>query len=236
MAGKKKGFGGFLGGLTGTPYDRLSRHIEKTAANTKKGDLGKELTKIVKIVRREYEQENLDEEEHDLLVEDIETAYPGDRTFPKLLAESDELYDDENMPDAPELELGGPVNLDDLMRGPSDTFQGSWGSDEYDEYKREMAEEFYKDSDEAIASGDHEQMQSQDPVAGRVFHNVEDTASEVKKDILREQGVDVDSEEEEEEEEEEDYYVDDDNVEWWRDDNGAWWFREPGQDDWYPGK
>jgi hypothetical protein len=234
MAGKKKGFGGFLGGLTGTPYDRLSRHIEKTAANTKKGDLGKELTKIVKIVRREYEQENLDEEEHDLLVEDIETAYPGGRTFPKLLAESDELYDDENMPDAPELELGGPVNLDDLMRGPSDTFQGSWGSDEYDDYKREMADEFYKDSDEAIASGDHEQMQSQDPVAGRVFHNVEDTASEVKKDILREQGVDVDSEEEEEEEE--DYYVDDDNVEWWRDDNGAWWFREPGQDDWYPGK
>ena len=234
MAGKKKGFGGFLGGLTGTPYDRLSRHIEKTAANTKKGDLGKELTKIVKIVRREYEQENLDEEEHDLLVEDIETAYPGGRTFPKLLAESDELYDDENMPDAPELELGGPVNLDDLMRGPSDTFQGSWGSDEYDDYKREMADEFYKDSDEAIASGDHEQMQSQDPVAGRVFHNVEDTASEVKKDILREQGVDVDSEEEEEEEE--DYYVDDDNVEWWRDDNGDWWFREPGQDDWYPGK
>jgi len=234
MAGKKKGFGGFLGGLTGTPYDRLSRHIEKTAANTKKGDLGKELTKIVKIVRREYEQENLDEEEHDLLVEDIETAYPGGRTFPKLLAESDELYDDENMPDAPELELGGPVNLDDLMRGPSDTFQGSWGSDEYDDYKREMADEFYKDSDEAIASGDHEQMQSQDPVAGRVFHNVEDTASEVKKDILREQGVDVDSEEEEEEEE--DYYVDDDNVEWWRDDNGAWWFREPGQDDWHPGK
>tara|TARA_B110000881_G_C18525041_1_gene489816 strand:+ start:92 stop:796 length:705 start_codon:yes stop_codon:yes gene_type:complete len=234
MAGKKKGFGGFLGGLTGTPYDRLSRHIEKTVANTKKDDLGKELTKIVKIVRREYEQENLDEEEHDLLVEDIETAYPGGRTFPKLLAESDELYDDENMPDAPELELGGPVNLDDLMRGPSDTFQGSWGSDEYDDYKREMADEFYKDSDEAIASGDHEQMQSQDPVAGRVFHNVEDTASEVKKDILREQGVDVDSEEEEEEEE--DYYVDDDNVEWWRDDNGAWWFREPGQDDWYPGK
>ena len=232
MAGKKRGLGGFIGGLTGTPYDRLSRHIEKTAANTKKGDLGKELTKIVKIVRREYEQENLDEEEHDLLVEDIETAHPGGRTFPKLLSDSDEFYDDENMPDAPELELGGPVNLDELMRGPSDNSQGSWGSDEYDEYKREMAEEFYKDSDEAIASGDHEQMQSQDPVAGRVFHNVEDTASEVKKDILREQGVDVDSEEEEDE----DYYVDDDNVEWWRDDDGAWWFREPGQDDWYPGK
>lgn len=234
MAGKKKGLGGFIGGLTGTPYDRLSRHIEKTVAKTKKGDLGKELTKIVKIVRREYEQENLDEEEHDLLVEDIETAYPGGRTFPKLLADSDEFYDDENMPDAPDLELGGPVNLDELMRSSSDSVQGSWGSDEYDEYKRKKAEEFYKDSDEAIASGDHDQMQSQDPVAGRVFHNVEDTASEVKKDILREQGVDVDSEEEDEEDE--DYYVDDDNVEWWRDDDGAWWFREPGQDDWYPGK
>jgi len=102
-------------------------------------------------------------------------------------------------------------NLDELMPGPSDTFQGSWGSDEYDEYKREMAEEFYKDSDEAIASGDHGQLQSQDPVAGRQFGNLEETASKVKKDILKEQGVDVDSEEEEEE----DYYVDDDNVEWW---------------------
>jgi hypothetical protein len=75
-------------------------------------------------------------------------------------------------------------------------------------------------------------MQSQDPVAGRQFGNLEETASEVKKDILKEQGVDVDSEEEEEE----DYYVDDDNVEWWRDDKGAWWFREPGQEDWYPGE
>lgn len=233
MAGKKKGLGGFLGGLTGTPYDRLSRHIEKTVAKTSKDTLGRELNKIVKIVRREYDQENLDEEEHDLLVEDIETAHPDSTTFPKLLADSDEFYDDENMPDAPELDLGGPVNLDELMRGPTDTFQGSWSSDEYDEYKREMAEEFYKDSDEAIASGDHDQMQSQDPVAGRQFGNLEETASEVKKDILKEQGVDVDSEEEEEEE---DYYVDDDNVEWWRDDKGAWWFREPGQEDWYPGE
>lgn len=232
MAGKKKGLGGFIGGLTGTPYDRLSRHIEKTVANNKKEALGKELNKIVKIIRREYEQENLDEEEHDLLIEDIETAHPSGRSFPKLLADSDEFYDDGNMPDAPDLKLGGPVNLDELMRSSTDSFQGSWGSDEYDDYKRQMAEEFYKDSDEAIASGDHDQMQSQDPVAGRVFHNVEDTASEVKKDILREQGVDVDSEEEEEE----DYYVDDDNVEWWRDDDGAWWFREPGQEDWYPGK
>jgi hypothetical protein len=133
MAGKKKGLGGFLGGLTGTPYDRLSRHIEKTVAKTSKDTLGRELNKIVKIVRREYDQENLDEEEHDLLVEDIETAHPDSTTFPKLLADSDEFYDDENMPDAPELDLGGPVNLDELMRAPSDSSQGSWGSDEYDE-------------------------------------------------------------------------------------------------------
>ena len=85
MARKKKGLGGFIGGLTGTPYDRLSRHIEKTTANTPGDTLGRELNKIVKIVRREYEQENLDEEEHDLLVEDIETAHPDGRTFPKLL-------------------------------------------------------------------------------------------------------------------------------------------------------
>ena len=163
----------------------------------------------------------------------MDTPPPDGRTFPKLLDDSVDFYDEGNMPDAPDLELGGPVNLDELMRSSSDSFQGSWGSDEYDDYKRQMAEEFYKDSDEAIASGDHDQMQSQDPVAGRVFHNVEDTASEVKKDILREQGVDVDSEEEEEDE---DYYVDDDDVEWWRDDDGAWWVRDAGQEDWYPGK
>ena len=74
-------------------------------------------------------------------------------------------------------------------------------------------------------------MQSQDPVAGRVFHDVEDTADEVKKNIMREQGEDVD---EVEESDDEDYYVDDENVEWWRDDDGQWWYRTPGNDDWYP--
>ncbi len=230
LARKKKGLGGFLGSLAGTAYDRLSRHIEKTEENTEIEQLGRELNKIAKIVRREYDQENIDEEEHDILIEAIEEVHPDGRTFPKLQSESNEDYDAENMPDAPELELGGPVNLDDLMRSRTDSFQGSWGSNEYDDYKRQMAEEFYKDSDEAIAAGDHDQMVAQDPVAGRVFHDVEDTASQVKKDIRREQGEDV-----EEEPEEEDYYVDDDNVEWWRDDDGQWWYRTPGNDDWYPG-
>ena len=231
MARKKKGLGGFLGSLAGTPYDRLSRHIEKTEEGTEIDELGRELNKIAKIVRREYEQENIDEEEHDLLIEAIEDVHPDGRTFSKLQSESEEDYDAENMPDAPEPELGGPVNLDELMRSRTDSFQGSWGSNEYDDYKRQMAEEFYKDSDEAVASGDHDQMQSQDPVAGRVFHDVEDTADEVKKNIMREQGEDVD---EVEESDDEDYYVDDENVEWWRDDDGQWGYRTPGNDDWYP--
>ncbi len=231
MARKKKGLGGFLGSLAGTPYDRLSRHIEKTEEGTEIDELGRELNKIAKIVRREYEQENIDEEEHDLLIEAIEEVHPDGRSFSKLQSDSEEEYDADNMPDAPEPELGGPVNLDELMRSRSDSFQGSWGSNEYDDYKRQMAEEFYKDSDEAVASGDHDQMQSQDPVAGRVFHDVEDTADEVKKNILREQGEDVD---EVEGSDDEDYYVDDENVEWWRDDDGQWWYRTPGNDDWYP--
>ncbi|MDP7312610.1 MAG: hypothetical protein QF831_04160 [Candidatus Thalassarchaeaceae archaeon] len=231
MARKKKGLGGFLGSLTGTPYDRLSRHIEKTEENTEIEELGRELNKISKIIRREYDQENIDEEEHDILIEAIEEVHPEGRTFSKLQSDTEEAFDADNMPDAPEPELGGPVNLDELMRANSDSSQGSWGSSEYDDYKRQMAEEFYKDSDEAIASGDHDQMVSQDPVAGRVFHDVEDTAVEVKKEIRREQGEDV---EEEEEPDDEDYYVDDDNVEWWRDDDGQWWYRTPGNDDWYP--
>tara|TARA_B100001750_G_C15455351_1_gene571266 strand:+ start:487 stop:1188 length:702 start_codon:yes stop_codon:yes gene_type:complete len=231
MARKKKGLGGFLGSLAGTPYDRLSRHIEKTEDGTEIEQLGGELNKIAKIVRREYEQENIDEEEHDLLIEAIEDVHPDGRTFPKLQSESEEVFDAENMPDAPEPELGGPVNLDELMRSRTDSFQGSWGSNEYDDYKRQMAEEFYKDSDEAVASGDHDHMESQDPVAGRVFHDVEDTADEVKKNIRIEQGEDV---EEAEDSDDEDYYVDDENVEWWRDDDGQWWYRTPGNDDWYP--
>ena len=231
LARKKKGLGGFLGSLTGTPYDRLSRHIEKTEENTEIEELGRELNKISKIIRREYDQENIDEEEHDILIEAIEDVHPEGRTFSKLQSDTEEAFDAENMPDAPEPELGGPVNLDELMRGSSDSSQGSWGSSEYDDYKRQMAEEFYKDSDEAIASGDHDQMVSQDPVAGRVFHDVEDTAVEVKKEIRRERGEDV---EEEEESDDEDYYVDDDNVEWWRDDDDQWWYRTPGNDDWYP--
>ncbi len=230
MARKKKGLGGFIGSLTGTPYDRLSRHIEKTESAHSGRELGKELNKIAKIVRREYDQEHIDEEEHDLLIEAIEEAHPDGKSYPKLLDDSDAFYDEGNMPDAPDLELGGPVNLDDLMKSRTDSFQGSWGSDEYDDYKRKMAEEFYRDSDEAIASGEHHNLTAQDPQAGRVFHDVEDTAADVKKDILREQGVDVESEDDE------DYYVDDEGVEWWRDDDGAWWYRMPGEEDWYPGE
>lgn len=230
MARKKKGIGGFIGSLAGTPYDRLGKHIEKTNANADPADLARELNKIAKVIRREYNQDHIDEEEHDLLLEEIEEIHPDEKIFPKLLADSDEFYDDDNMPDAPDLDLGGPVNLDELMRSKTGSFQGSWAAEEYDEFKRQKAEEFYKDSDEAIASGDHRQMESsQDLVAGRVFHNVEDEVHEVKKGILRDQGVDVD-----EDEEDEDYYVDDDKVEWWRDDEGAWWFREPGQEDWFP--
>ena len=238
LARKKKGLGGFLGSLAGTPYDRLSRHIEKTEENTEIEQLGRELNKIAKFVRLQHGQENIDEEEHDILIEAIEDVHPDGRTFDKLQSDSEEAYDAENMPDAPEPELGGPVNLDELMRASSDSSQGSWGSSEYDDYKRQMAEEFYKDSDEAIAAGDHDQMVSQDPVAGRVFHDVEDTADEVKKDIIREQEGDVGEEGErhvEEESDDEDYYVDDDNVEWWRDDDGQWWYRSPGNDDWYSG-
>ncbi len=230
MARKKGGFSRFVGGLTGTPYERLVRHIDKVSKEEDERELARELNKAAKIVRREYDEGSIDEQEHDLLIEDIETVHPTGKTFPKFDTDADEFYDADNMPDAPEPELGGPVNLDELMRSRNDSFQGSWGTDEYDDYKRQMAEEFYRESDEAIAAGDHQNLSAQDPVGGRVFHDVEDDAEETRRAIAQEQGLVDDTVEEGEDE---DYYVDDDGVEWWRDDDGQWWYRLEGQQDWY---
>ena len=91
-----------------------------------------------------------------------------------------------------------------------------------------MAEDFFKESDEAIASGDHEGMESQDP-GHRVFHDVEDEARDMKRQIAQEMGVETN-----EEEEDESYRVDEDGTEWWQDDDGAWWYRPQGQEDWFP--
>ena len=183
---------------------------------------------MVRAIGEQYENENIDEEEHDLLIEAIEDADPEGRTFGKLTDSSDEFYDSGEMPDSPKLKLGKRKNLDDLMKAQGNEFVGSFGRDEFDEFKRTMAADFYADSDDAIAAGDHNaEIRTQN----RVFADAEDGIDKLKKQMAQESGLEHHVEEEEEDE---NYYVDEDDVEWWRDDEGYWWYREPGQEDWQP--
>ncbi|MBN17620.1 MAG: hypothetical protein VYC11_06515 [Candidatus Thermoplasmatota archaeon] len=224
---KRGGFGKFLGGLAGRPYDRLMSRLEKIAKEHSGSSLASECEKFVKIVRRTLDEEQIDEEEHDLIMEEIEEIHPEGKTYPRLGDDSEDFYDGEELPDAPELDLGRRSNLDDLMKTKDGSFTGSFGRDEYEEYRQRMAQDFFKESDEAIASGDHQNMTSQDP-GHRVFHDVEDEAKDLKRQIAQEMGVEV------EEEEDDTYRVDEDGTEWWQDDDGAWWYRPQGEEDWYP--
>jgi len=229
MAKKKGGFGRFLGAITGSPYERMQKQIDK-AIDEAESDraLSKTLKKMVKAIGQQYEDENIDEEEHDLLIEAIEDADPEGRTFGKLTDSSDAFYDSGDMPDSPKLNLGKRKNLDELMKSQGNEFVGSFGRDEFDDFKRTMAADFYADSDDAIAAGDH---QAEIRTQNRVFADAEDGIDQLKKQMAQESGLEHHIEEEEEDE---NYYVDDDDVEWWKDDDGYWWYREPGQEDWQP--
>ena len=224
---RKGGFGRFLGGIAGRPYDKLMNRLEKIANEFEGNALGSECDKFVKVVRRTLDEEQIDEEEHDLIMEEVEEIHPDGKTYPRLGDDSEEFYDGDELPDAPELDMGRSIDLDQLMRSRDGAFTGSFGRDEYEEYRQKMAEDFFKESDEAIASGDHEGMESQDP-GNRVFHDVEDEARDLKRQIAQEMGVEteVDSQEESN--------VDEDGTEWWQDDDGAWWYRPQGEEDWYP--
>ena len=131
------------------------------------------------------------------------------------------------MPDSPKLNLGKRKNLDELMKAQGNEFTGSFGRDEFDDFKRTMAADFYADSDDAIAAGDH---QAEIRTQNRVFADAEDGIDQLKRKMAEESGL----EHHVEEEEDENYYVDDDDVEWWKDDEGYWWYREPGEEEWQP--
>ena len=224
---KKGGFGRFLGGLAGRPYDKLMNRIEKIAEEFTGEALATECDKFVKVVKRTHDEEQIDDEEHDLIIEEVEDVHPDGKTYQRLGDDSEEFYDGDELPDAPELNVGQNVNLDELMRSKDGAFTGSFGRDEYEEYRQKMAEDFFHESDEAVASGDHDDLQSQDP-GNRVFHDVEDEARDLKRKIAEEMGVET------EEEADESYRVDEDGTEWWQDDDGAWWYRPQGEEDWYP--
>ncbi|MDP6869598.1 MAG: hypothetical protein QGI21_02350 [Candidatus Poseidoniaceae archaeon] len=228
MAKKKGGFGRFIGAITGSPYERLQKQIDKVVAEADNDkSLARTLKKLVKAIGDQYEEENIDDEEHDLLIESIEEVDPNGRTFNKLNDDSDDFYDGGDLPDAPTLNLGKRKNLDELMKSQGNEFTGSFGRDEFEEYRRTMAADFYAESDDAVASGDH---QHEIRTQNRVFADAEDGIGQLKKQMAEESGL----EDPTSSDEDENYYTDDDGVEWWKDDDGYWWYREPGQEDWQP--
>ena len=231
MAKKKGGLGRFFGAITGSPYERLQKQIDKVVkeAGSDKA-LAKTLNKLVKMIGQQYDEENIDDEEHDLLLESIEEADPEGRTFSKLTDDSDSFYDEGDMPDSPTLELGKRKNLDVLMKSQGSEFTGSFGRDEFEEYRQSMSSDFYAESDDAVAAGDH---QHEIRTQNRVFAGADDDIEALKKQMAKESGLeDPTDSTDPTESDDENYYTDDDGIEWWKDDEGYWWYREPGQDDW----
>ncbi|MBT61435.1 MAG: hypothetical protein CMA63_07800 [Euryarchaeota archaeon] len=235
MAKKKGGLGRFIGAITGTPYERLLKQVDKLVSEY--GDderkLGKNLKKLVSIVTDNYENENIDEEEHDLIIEAIEEVDPEGRSFQKVSDDEDSFYSGA-VPDAPELNLGKRKNLDDLMQSKGNEFVGSYGRDEFEDFKARMSSDFFAESDEAIRKGDHQAENRQE---NRVFADEQEELERLKQQISQESGmVDPNAEDEDEDEGEdlEGYSVDENGVEWFEDEDGYWWYREEGQDDWQP--
>ena len=232
MAKKKGGFGRFVGAIAGSPYERLMKLIQKTVnQNEEDEDLAREISRLSKVVEQTYADDKIDADEHDLLMEELEDFDPEERKFIKVNDDEDEFYSEgDDVPDAPKLRLGKSVNLDDLMKPKDDAGRGSFGKDEFEEYRERMKDEFFAESEAAVREGYRERKGS-DPT-GRVFGDTEDDALETKRRIAEEVGII--EEDEYEEEEDDSYRVDEDGTEWWEDEDGDWWYREPGKEDWEP--
>jgi len=230
MAKRKSRFSKFLGALTGTPYDKLLKQIEKLPEiNDDDKDLSKEIRRFVKIITKAHKDERIDDDEHDLLVEELEDIDPDGRTFDKL-NDDDEFYSGEGVPDTPTVKVGKNVDLDSLMRKKTDQFTGSYGRSEFDEYREKMAKQFAEESKDAVEEGYSSRSDSNVDPTGRVFRDDEEDALETKRRIAIESGL-ID---ENEESDDDNYSVDEDGVEWFEDEDGEWWYREPGEEDWMP--
>ncbi len=243
MAKKKSGFGRFLGAITGSPYERLLKQVDKMVDQFEddQEELASQLEALVDQAGDAFEEENIDEEEHDLIIEAIEEADPDGRVFSKLSSEEDAFYGGD-IPDAPELKREKRINLDDLMKAKGDEFTGSFGRDEFEEFRDRMTDEFYEESDNAIRQGDH---QAEIRTTNRVFGGAESDVDDAKRRISEESGlvdpkaaeaarIEAEAEADEEEYDDENYSIDENGVEWFEDEDGYWWYREEGQDDWQP--
>jgi hypothetical protein len=122
------------------------------------------------------------------------------------------------------------------MRAKGDEFTGSFGRDEFDEFRERMTEEFYEESDNAIRQGDH---QAEIRTTNRVFGGAETDVDDAKRRIAEESGLAdpnaaVEEEVEEEDYDDDSYSIDENGVEWFEDEDGYWWYREEGQTEWQP--
>ena len=84
LMAKERGIGKFLGAIAGSPYERLLKQVDKlveTSVNERM--LAKNLEKLVTITATNYDEEKIDEEEHDLIIEAIEEADPRWKNLPQ---------------------------------------------------------------------------------------------------------------------------------------------------------
>ena len=228
MAKKKGRLGRLFGAITGSPYERLIKQVDKLV-ETSEDDriLGKNLVKLVKITGQNYEEEKIDEEEHDLIIEAIEEVDPQNRVFGKVSDDEDSFYMGDS-PEAPKLNLGKRKNLDQLMKSKGNEFTGSYGRDEYQEFRDKMTQDFLQESDKAVREGDHS---ANIGTVNRVFADADEEVQQLKKSISEETGMEDPNAEDDIPD---GYSIDEDGTEWFEDEDGYWWYRLVGEEDWLP--
>ena len=228
MAKKKGRLGRLFGAITGSPYERLIKQVDKLV-ETSEDDriLGKNLVKLVKITGQNYEEEKIDEEEHDLIIEAIEEVDPQNRVFGKVSDDEDSFYMGDS-PEAPELNLGKRKNLDQLMKSKGNEFTGSYGRDEYQEFRDKMTQDFLQESDKAVREGDHS---ANIGTVNRVFADADEEVQQLKKSISEETGMEDPNAEDDLPD---GYSIDEDGTEWFEDEDGYWWYRLVGEEDLLP--
>ena len=228
MAKKKGRLGRIFGAITGSPYERLIKQVDKLV-ETSEDDriLGKNLVKLVKITGQNYEEEKIDEEEHDLIIEAIEEIDPQNRVFGKVSDDEDSFYMGDS-PDAPELNLGKRKNLDQLMKSKGNEFTGSYGREEFEEFRSKMTQDFLDESDKAVRDGDHS---ANIGTVNRVFADVDDEVQQLKRSISEETGMEAPNAEDALPD---GYSIDEDGTEWFEDEDGYWWYRLVGEEEWLP--
>jgi len=228
MAKKKGRLGRLFGAITGSPYERLMKQVDKLV-ETSEDDrtLGKNLVKLVKITGQNYEEEKIDEEEHDLIIEAVEDVDPQNRVFGKVSNDEDSFYMGDS-PEAPELNLGKRKNLDQLMKSKGNEFTGSYGREEFQEFRNKMTQEFLEESDKAVRDGDHS---ANIGTVNRVFADADEEVQQLKRTISEETGMEDPNAEDDLPD---GYSIDEDGTEWFEDEDGYWWYRLVGEDEWLP--